>query len=166
MYSTLLREPSSQQFILVKHVCAQCAFAIIWKWKYPYIVFLRCSRSILRLSYSLNIICRKALWWVEHHFIEHWTNLNTLYWSSNELEPVHILVIEHKHPIFGFERTNIELIVAFTRFTKLLIEMTQTSFFWTSNKPEHIHLLAIEHPIFGFEWLNIVRPVTSKAQGF
>ena len=30
---------------------------------------------------------------------------------------------------------------AFTRFTKLLIELTQTSFFCTSNELEHLHLL-------------------------
>ena len=30
------------------------------------------------------------------------------YRTSNELECVHLLVIEHEHPIFGFERMNIE----------------------------------------------------------
>ena len=29
--------------------------------------------------------------------------------TSNELERVHLLVIELEHPIFGFERSNIEL---------------------------------------------------------
>ena len=41
----------------------------------------------------------------------------------------------------------------FTRFTKLLIELTGTLFFRTSNKLKHVHLLVIEFkfPIFGFE---------------
>ena len=54
--------------------------------------------------------------------------------------------------------------MAFTRFTKLLIELTRTSFFWTSNKLKCVLLLVIklEHPIFGFEQRtsNIVRPIT------
>ena len=51
---------------------------------------------------------------------------------------------------------------AFTRFTKLLIELTRTSFLQTSNELEHVHLLVIklEHPIFGFERLNIIRSIT------
>ena len=66
-------------------------------------------------------------------------------------------MIELEHPIFGFERTNIEPIRAFTKFTKLLIELTRTSFFRTSNKLERVHLLEIEleHPIFAFERSNI-----------
>ena len=47
---------------------------------------------------------------------------------------VHLLVIELVHPIFGFHRTNIESNRAFTGFTKLLFELTRTSFFRTSNK--------------------------------
>ena len=52
---------------------------------------------------------------------------------------------------------NIEPNGAFTRFTKLLIELTWTSFFWISNTLEHVHLLVIklEHSIFGFERSNI-----------
>ena len=42
------------------------------------------------------------------------------------IEHGHLLVIELKHPIFGFKQTNIEPNKAFTRFTKLLIELTQT----------------------------------------
>ena len=33
---------------------------------------------------------------------------------SNKLDRVHLLVIELKHPIFGFKRTNIEPNKAFT----------------------------------------------------
>ena len=75
----------------------------------------------------------------------------------NELELVHLLVIELEHPIFGFEGTNIEPNKTFNRFTKLLIELTRTSFFRTSNELEHVHLMVIEleHPIFGFERSNI-----------
>ena len=42
---------------------------------------------------------------------------------------------------------------ALTRFTKLLIELTQTSIFPTWNDLERVHFLVIEleHPIFGFE---------------
>ena len=39
---------------------------------------------------------------------------------------VHLLVIELERPIFAFERSNIEPNRSFTRFTKLLIEQTQT----------------------------------------
>ena len=46
--------------------------------------------------------------WVEHHFIEHRTNSNIIFWTSNELKSVHLLVIKLEHPIFGFEWSNIE----------------------------------------------------------
>ena len=75
------------------------------------------------------------------------------------LERVHLLVNELEHPIFGFERSNInfEPNRAFTRFTKLLIKLTRTSFFRTSNELEPVHLFVIEleHLIFGFERSNI-----------
>ena len=35
--------------------------------------------------------------------------LSPFYQTSNELERVHLLVIELKHPIFGFKQSNIEL---------------------------------------------------------
>ena len=35
-----------------------------------------------------------------------WTSF---FQTSDQLEPVHLLVIELKHPIFGFKRSNIEL---------------------------------------------------------
>ena len=46
---------------------------------------------------------------------------------------------------------------AFPRFTTLLIELTRTSFFQTSNELERVYLMMIElkHPIFGFERSNI-----------
>ena len=34
--------------------------------------------------------------------------LNIIFRTSNELEHVQLFVIELKHPIFGFEQTNIE----------------------------------------------------------
>ena len=72
-------------------------------------------------------------------------------------------MIEHEHPVFGFERSNFETNRAFTRFAKLLFELTQTSLFQTSNELECAHILVIEleHPIFGFERSNIVRPIIS-----
>ena len=53
------------------------------------------------------------------------------------------------------ETSNFEPNRAFTRFTKLLIKQTQTSFYRKSNKLEHVHILVIEHPICGFEQPNI-----------
>ena len=55
------------------------------------------------------------------------TNSNINFRTLNQLKCVHKLVIEIKHPIFGFERSNIEPNRAFTRFTKLLIELTRTN---------------------------------------
>ena len=82
---------------------------------------------------------------LEHHFsnIERTPTCsyisNALFLASNE------------------QTSNMELSKAFTRFIKLLIELTQTSYFKTCNKLEHVHLLAIEliHPIFSLEQLNI-----------
>ena len=84
-------------------------------------------------------------------------NLNIFFRTLNKLERVHLLVIELKHPNFGFERINIEPNMAFTRFTKLLIKQTRTSFFQTLNELKCVHLLVIKlkHPIFVFEWSNI-----------
>ena len=72
------------------------------------------------------------------------------------------IIFRTRTPYFWF-RMNIEPNMAFTRFTKLLIELTWTSFFRTLNKFEFVHLLVIklEYPIFGFEQSNIVRPITS-----
>ena len=70
-----------------------------------------------------------------------------------ELECLHLLVIELEHPIFGY----FEPYRAFTIFTKLLIELTRTPSFGTSNELERVHLLVIEleHLTFGFERTNI-----------
>ena len=85
---------------------------------------------------------------MEHHFIEHRTNSNNIFQTSNELDRVHLLVIEHEHTIFGFKQRTSNLIVL-----KLLIELTQTSFFLTLNVLELVHLLVIEleHLIFGLK---------------
>ena len=68
-------------------------------------------------------------------------------------------MIELKHPFLASneQTTNINPNRAFTRFTKLLIELTRTSFFRTSNKLKRVYVLVIEleHPIFGFERSNI-----------
>ena len=57
----------------------------------------------------------------------------------------------------SFFESNIEPNRAFTKFTKLIIELTRTSFFRTSNEFKRVHLLEIElgHPIFAFERSNI-----------
>ena len=53
------------------------------------------------------------------------------YRTSNELECVHLLMIELKHLDFGFEGTFIKHTTqkAFAKFTKSFIEQTQTLFF-------------------------------------
>ena len=55
--------------------------------------------------------------------------------TLNELERVHLLVIEIEHLNFGLEWTDIKhrTLKAFTRFIKLFIDQTRTSFFehWT-----------------------------------
>ena len=82
-------------------------------------------------------------------FYKHQTNLNVfIYWGSNSNNLLLALI----------ELTsNIELTKVFTRFTKLLIQLTRTSIFQTSNRFERVHLLVIEleHPTFGFERSNI-----------
>ena len=77
--------------------------------------------------------------------------------KKNKLEHVHQLVIELEHLIFGFKWSNFKPNKAFTRSTKLLIELTRTSFFRTLNEFKCVHLLAIKlkHPIFGLERSNI-----------
>ena len=89
-------------------------------------------------------------------------NSNINFWTFNELEHVHHLKIELRDLIFGFNQMNIEPNRAFTRFTKLLIELTWISFFRTSNKLESLHLLVIEfeHHIFGFQRSNIKHSLT------
>ena len=82
-------------------------------------------------------------------FFEHQTNLNVFIygWSNSNTQFL----------ASNGRTSNFEPNRAFTRFTKLLIELTRTSFFRTSNELERVHLLIIEleHPIFGFEWSNM-----------
>ena len=84
---------------------------------------------------------------------------NILFWTLklNELKRVHLLENVVEHLIFAFVQKDIKLIRAITRFTKLIIEQTRTSFFETPNELERVHILVIElqHPIFGFEQFNI-----------
>ena len=61
-------------------------------------------------------------------FIEHLTNSNIIFLTSNKLECVHLLMIELEHLNFCFERTDIE------HRTDLNI------MFWTSNRLERVHL--------------------------
>ena len=72
-------------------------------------------------------------------FICWWSNSNTLFLASND------------------QTSNFEPNTVFTTFTKLLIELTRTSFFQTSNELDCVHTFAnkLEHPIFGFERSNI-----------
>ena len=82
---------------------------------------------VTRLALDVRI----PQWWVKHHFIEHQTNLNIIFRSSNKLEPVHLLMIKREHLNFGFEQTDIEhwTFKPFPRFTKSFIEQARTSFF-------------------------------------
>ena len=85
-------------------------------------------RNIEHIQTNLNV------------FIYWWSNLNTIFLASNK-------------------QTSNLTNRALTRFTKLLIELTGTSFFRTSNELERVHLMVIEleHPIFAFERSNIER---------
>ena len=104
--------------------------------------------TILHISDGSNTILsniertRKSFFEHRTHsnmFIYWWSNLNTLFFASN-----------NRTSNFAPNR-------AFTRFTKVLFELTRTSLFRTSNELERVHLLVIEleHPIFGFERSNI-----------
>ena len=75
---------------------------------------------------------------LKHHF-EHRTNSNTLFLALND------------------QTSNFEPNTVFPTFTKLLIELTRTSFFRTSNELERVHFVVIEleHSILGFERSNI-----------
>ena len=85
----------------------------------------------------------------------HRTNSYIIFWTSNELKRVHLLVIELEHPIFGFEnRTSnfigisLDLLNSSSNwFEHLLFNMERTRTCST------VHLLEIklDHPIFGFE---------------
>ena len=98
-------------------------------------------------------------------FFEHRTNSNVfIYWWSNSKT----LFLASNDPTLNFKPNR-----AFTTFTKLLIELTRTSFFRTLNELEHVHLMGIklEHPIFSFELLNIdvrtlFNPSLQKSQKF
>ena len=81
-------------------------------------------------TFSLIVMGRTPFY--RTSFFEHQTNSNTLFLASNEWT------------------SNFKPNRDFTRFTKLLIKLTQKSFFRTSNELECVHLLVIElkHPIF------------------
>ena len=46
---------------------------------------------------------------LEHHFMKHRTNSNTIFRTSNGLERVHLLMIELEYPIFCHKQSNIKL---------------------------------------------------------
>ena len=69
-----------------------------------------------------EILIRKPISYLIHLGLDSYIISRT----SNELECVHLLVIELEHPIFCFKQTNIETNRAFTRFTKLVIKLTRT----------------------------------------
>ena len=83
--------------------------------------------SLDLLNYSSN--------WLEHHFFP----------LLNELERVHLLVIELEHPIFGFERSNIELRTLFDPSLSVRYEFT----FFISNQLDMLNIwLLILEPTF------------------
>ena len=85
------------------------------------------------------VMCRTPL---------HRMNWYIIFRTSNELERVHLFLASNEQTL------NIKPNRAFTRFTELIFELTQTSFFWTSNKLKRVHLLVIEHRTFAFKRLN------------
>ena len=98
----------------------------------------------IAISWVPQILLTTACTWVQIKFFKN-DFIKKLYFQTlSKLKHVHQLVIELKH----LERTDIEH-RAFARLTKLLIEQTQTSFFWTSHGLESVY------PIFGFNQLNI-----------
>ena len=77
-------------------------------------------------------------------------NKGTFFRTSIEPKRVHLLVNKLKHPIFGFEQRNIKPNWAITRFTKLLIEQTRTSFCdHQTNIKLLVTLLKIMEPVYG-----------------
>ena len=85
--------------------------------------------------------------WAGTSVFEHRTNWNMfMYWWSNTLFSALKELTSNSKP----NR-------AFTRFTKLLIELTRTSIFPTLNELERVHLMVIklQHPILGFKRSNI-----------
>ena len=112
-----------------------------FKWTFPTLSRIISSDGLNPIS--LNI---EQTW---TSFFEHWTKLNMfIYWwlNSNKL-----------FLASNDQTSNLEPNRAFIRFMKLLIELTGTSFFRTSNELEHVHLgvIELEHLIFGFEETDI-----------
>ena len=84
----------------------------------------------------------------------HRTNLSVIiYWWSNS----NILFLASN------ERTsNIEPNRAFSRFTKFLIKVTQTSIFWTLNELAHVHSSKTLFLDSNDRTSNIVQPITNR----
>ena len=64
--------------------------------------------SITIMKYPPIAKCPLFWWWVGHHFSEHQTNSNIIFWTPNELKRVHLLMIQLEHLNFGFEWTDIK----------------------------------------------------------
>ena len=56
----------------------------------------------------------------------------------NELQRVDLLVIKLKHPIFGFERSNIA-------------HRSDSNIIFSNNELKRVYLIELVQPIFGFE---------------
>ena len=98
---------------------------------YPHFEFsIRLPRSVVSLNAKLiglpptkwQILCKNLRYRVEHHIIEQQTNSNIIFLTSNEFE----------HPIFDLEQSNFEPNRAFTRFTKLLIKLSNSNIIFTN----------------------------------
>ena len=123
-------------------------------------LFLHESIKCLFSSRVTNPIYQKSqkleyLVVAKHYFIEHQSNLNIIFRTSNKLdklERVHLLMMELEHLNFVLKRTNQKT------FTNYIIHRTDSNIiFQTLNGLKCVHLLLIEleHPIFGFELSNI-----------
>ena len=87
---------------------------------------------------------------LEHHFL----NIEQTRTSSpigDRTRTPYFWLQTNKHQSLNLKGLSLD------RFTKILIELTWTSFFQTLNELEHVHLLMIElkHLNFGFKQMDI-----------
>ena len=104
-----------------------------FKWTFPTLSRIISSDGSNPISLNIEQTWTSFFehWMKSNMFIYWWLNSNKLFLASND------------------QTSNLEPNRAFIRFIKLLIELTGTSFFRTSNELEGVHLLVIElqHPI-------------------
>ena len=97
------------------------------------------ARKVIAVSKNNNA----CYWWVEHRFIIHQMNSNIVFGTSNQLQCVHLLVIELEHRIFVLEWMHIDIKPkrAFTKFTTFSIKLTRTYFCQSTQYFENRNLI-------------------------